>query len=414
MPYKESNNSKLTCSFCQRSRRDVAKLVVNQDVSICNICIDMVHDLLHKDDSEAEVKPSATLTVPSPVTIKELLDTRVIGQEQAKIALSVAVHNHYKRIDKKSKVKVEKSNVLILGSTGTGKTLMAKTIAEFLDVPFVIGDATTLTQTGYVGDDVESLLSRLVQAADGDVERAEQGIIFIDEIDKLASKVESNNNGRDISGEGVQQAMLKMLEGSQVEVQLDSTRKLAGMDEAIIDTSNILFICSGAFVGLDKVMQKNRGAVIGFNGKPDKRTIDFGTVMPQDIVKYGLIPELVGRLPVLTHTDALTKEDLIKVLTEPEHNLISQYQHLFSPVKLLFNDEAVDALAERALKSGTGARGLRGQLDKVLTPLQYKLHTEKLSSVVSILVNKEAITGVGEPLYTFKRVASKAKNEKAQ
>lgn len=414
MPYKESNNSKLTCSFCQRSRRDVAKLVVNQDVSICNICIDMVHDLLHKDDSEAEVRPSATLTVPSPVTIKELLDTRVIGQEQAKIALSVAVHNHYKRIDKKSKVKVEKSNVLILGSTGTGKTLMAKTIAEFLDVPFVIGDATTLTQTGYVGDDVESLLSRLVQAADGDVERAEQGIIFIDEIDKLASKVESNNNGRDISGEGVQQAMLKMLEGSQVEVQLDSTRKLAGMDEAIIDTSNILFICSGAFVGLDKVMQKNRGAVIGFNGKPDKRTIDFGTVMPQDIVKYGLIPELVGRLPVLTHTDALTKEDLIKVLTEPEHNLISQYQHLFSPVKLLFNDEAVDALAERALKSGTGARGLRGQLDKVLTPLQYKLHTEKLSSVVSILVNKEAITGVGEPLYTFKRVASKAKNEKAQ
>ena len=414
MPYKESNNSKLTCSFCQRSRRDVAKLVVSQNVSICNICIDMVHDLLHKDVDEPALDKKVSLKVPSPVTVKELLDLRVIGQEQAKIALSVAVHNHYKRILKKGKTQIEKSNVLILGGTGTGKTLMAKTIAEFLDVPFVVGDATTLTQTGYVGDDVESLLSRLVQAADGDFERAEHGIVFIDEVDKLASKMESNNGGRDISGEGVQQALLKMLEGSKVEVQLNSSRKLAGTDEATIDTTNILFICSGAFVGMDKVIQKNRGAAIGFNGKPDKRVIDLGTVTPQDIVKYGLIPELVGRLPVLTHTNNLTKDDLVRVLTEPENSLITQYQHLFEPVKLLFSDDALEELAERALKDNTGARGLRGQLDKILTPLQFKLHTEKLKSVVSILVNRETITGVGEPLYTYKRAGTKAKNEKTQ
>ena len=414
MPYKESNSSKQTCSFCQRSRKDVAKLVVSQEVSICNICIDMVHDLLHKDDIEVE-RPARkkAMAVPSPRAIKELLDSRVIGQEQAKIALSVAVHNHYKRLNnKKAKVRVDKSNVLILGPTGTGKTLMAKTVAELLDVPFVIGDATTLTQTGYVGDDAETLLSRLLMAADYDVEKAQQGIVFIDEIDKVSSKTEAAGNSRDISGEGVQQALLKMLEGSEVQVTIDGNKKTLGTDTMTIDTTNILFVCSGAFVGLEKVMAKQRGASIGFNNKVDKAPGKFDQVRPQDVIKYGLIPEMVGRLPVLTYTNALSKEDLIAVLTEPEHNLISQYQQLFEPVKLVFSKDALEALAERAMKDHTGARGLRGQLDRVLTPLQFKLTDESLAGVSSVLVNKEVIEGSGEPLYTFKKVtATKTKNE---
>lgn len=414
MPYKESNSSKQTCSFCQRSRKDVAKLVVSQDVSICNICIDMVHDLLHKDDAEVE-RPSRkkSMAVPSPRAIKELLDSRVIGQEQAKIALSVAVHNHYKRLNnKKAKVRVDKSNVLILGPTGTGKTLMARTIAELLDVPFVIGDATTLTQTGYVGDDAETLLSRLLMAADYDVDRAQQGIVFIDEMDKISAKTEAAGNSRDISGEGVQQALLKMLEGSEVQVTIDGNKKTLGTDTVLIDTTNILFVCSGAFVGLEKVMARQRGASIGFNNKVDKAVAKFDQVRPQDIIKYGLIPELVGRLPVLTYTTPLSKEDLIAVLTEPEHNLISQYQQLFEPVKLVFSQDALEALAERAMKDNTGARGLRGQLDRVLTPLQFKLTDENLVGVSSVLVNKEVIEGSGEPLYTFKKVtAAKTKNE---
>lgn len=409
MPYKESNNSKQTCSFCQRSRKDVAKLVVSQDVSICNICVEMVHDLLHKDLTDTDVKSKkASLKIPSPIDLKELLDERVIGQEQAKIALSVAVHNHYKRLQKKNSVQIDKSNVLILGGTGTGKTLMAKTIAELLDVPFVIGDATTLTQTGYVGDDAESLISRLVSAADGDIERAEHGIIFLDEIDKIASKVESNHSGRDIGGEGVQQALLKMLEGSVVQVNLDSTRKMLGIDQADIDTTNILFICSGAFVGLEKVMQKNKASTIGFNGKVDKTPGSFATAKPQDIVKYGIIPELMGRLPVLTFTNPLTKEDLLRVLTEPSNSLLNQYQYLFDPVKLLFSDDALETLAGQALKDGTGARGLRGQLDKILTPLQYKL-CEQTETVTSILVNNAVVTGTGDPLYTFKKPITRAK-----
>lgn len=413
MPYKESNNNKQTCSFCQRSRKDVAKLVVSQDVSICNICIDMVHDLLHKDQDEQPAKASGSLVkVPNPVDLKELLDERVVGQEQAKIALSVAVHNHYRRLFKKSKVRVEKSNVLVLGGTGTGKTLMARTIAELLDVPFVIGDATTLTQTGYVGDDAEVLLSRLVQAADGDVERAQQGIVFIDEIDKLAAKVESSSSSsRDISGEGVQQALLKMLEGSEVEVSIDSMRKMSGQETVTIDTSNILFICSGAFVGLEKIMKRNNGANMGFGGKVEKAPKSFGNVKPQDIIKYGLIPELVGRLPVLTYTNPLTREDLISVLTEPTDSLIAQYQTLFEPIKLLFSSDALEELADRALKDETGARGLRGQLDKIMTPLQFKLNRENVASISSVLVNKEVIQGTGEPLYTFKKTAPKIKNE---
>lgn len=414
MPYKESNSSKQTCSFCQRSRKDVAKLVVSQDVSICNICIDMVHDLLHKDDTEVE-RPSRkkSMAVPSPRAIKELLDSRVIGQEQAKIALSVAVHNHYKRLNsKKAKVRVDKSNVLILGPTGTGKTLMARTIAELLDVPFVIGDATTLTQTGYVGDDAETLLSRLLMAADYDVDKAQQGIVFIDEIDKVSAKTEAAGNSRDISGEGVQQALLKMLEGSEVQVTVDGNKKTMGMDTVLMDTTNILFVCSGAFVGLEKVMARQRGASIGFNNKVDKATPKFDQVRPQDIIKYGLIPELVGRLPVLTYTTPLSKEDLIAVLTEPEHNLISQYQQLFEPVKLVFSQDSLEALAERAMKDTTGARGLRGQLDRVLTPLQFKLTDESLAGVSSVLVNREVIEGSGEPLYTFKKVTTaKTKNE---
>jgi len=412
MAYKESTNNKQTCSFCQRSRRDVAKLVVSQDVSICNICIDMVHDLLHKE-GDAELKPkSKSVKIPEPTVLKEMLDFVVIGQDQAKIALSVAVHNHYKRILKKTKTQVDKSNVLLLGGTGTGKTLLARTIAELLDVPFVIGDATTLTQSGYVGDDAESLLSRLLQAADDDVERAEHGIIFIDEIDKLASKVESNNSGRDISGEGVQQALLKMLEGSDVRVPVESTRRLMSSDtEVIINTTNILFICSGAFVGLEKIMQRSKGSNIGFSGKVEKTVGAFNLVKPQDIIKYGLIPELVGRLPVLTHTNPLSKADLIRVLTEPTNSLLSQYQCLFDPVKLNFTEDALDLLVSQAIADSTGARGLRGQLDKILTPLQFRISSEKTGTVSSVLVNKNVVTGTGEPLITFKKIAPRVKNE---
>ena len=400
------------CSFCQRTRNEVHKLIVGSEVAICNICFESIKDLLDKENSSGLRIKNPKTKILSPLEIKNQLDEVVIGQDDAKIALSVAVHNHYKRLQKNSqKVKVEKSNVLLLGPTGSGKTLLVRAIAELLDVPMVIGDATTLTQAGYVGDDVEILLSKLVQEANGDIELAQRGIIFIDEIDKIAKSGDSSTLGRDISGEGVQQSLLKMIEGHVVAVPPEPSRKLGFVDTVDINTSQILFVCSGAFVGLDKILesrQQGNTAGIGFAASVDKnKKLDWDGILAQDLVKYGIIPELIGRLPIITYTEALTQAQMIKVLTDPKDSIIKQYQELFSPIKLKFTLDGLEAVASKAIKLGTGARSLRSILEKKLTPLQFKLSHGSSESVSSVTITKEFIEGTTDPLMKLKKLRKK-------
>jgi ATP-dependent Clp protease ATP-binding subunit ClpX len=370
----KTNETIDTCSFCGKHKDAVLKLIVGESVSICNECVDLCQDLLSKD---LPVKPEVNATL-DPQEIKKHLDQYVIGQDQAKQVLSVAVVNHYKRIaNPNPEIEIEKTNILMLGPTGSGKTLLARSVARYLDVPFVIADATSLTEAGYVGDDVESLISRLFAASGGDVEKTQRGIVFIDEIDKISRRSESSSITRDVSGEGVQQALLKLVEGTKCRVTPTGNRKHPSGDMIEIDTTNILFIAGGAFVGLENIV-KNRvkGTSIGFSAQVSSdTTANLDLTTPEDLIRFGMIPEFVGRFPSWVALQELTKKDLIKILQDVKHSYISQYHWLFErdQVELKFSSESLELIAERTIKNKTGARGLHSELERVLLPHMFYL-----------------------------------------
>ncbi|MDX9963620.1 ATP-dependent Clp protease ATP-binding subunit ClpX [Desulfobacter postgatei] len=419
MAKKEDTNDQFFCSFCGKNQKEVKKLIAGPSVYICNECIKLCGEIIEDEEKELAVEPESAKEFMVPKQIKEQLDSYIIEQDRAKKVLSVAVYNHYKRlashlVKRGDDVEIQKSNILIIGPTGCGKTLLAQTLARFLDVPFAIADATALTEAGYVGEDVENIILSLVQNADYDIEKAQKGIIYIDEIDKISQRGDNPSITRDVSGEGVQQALLKIIEGTVASVPPKGGRKHPQQDYVKVDTSNILFICGGTFNGLEKVVERRlTQKTMGFGAKiADKKDVNIGELLeqvkPEDLIKFGLIPEFLGRLPIITSIGELNERSLVKILTEPKNALVRQYQELFriEGVNLQFTDEALEAMAKEAVTRKSGARGLRAIMEETMMNIMYEIPSKK--DVVECVVGEEVVLNNEDPILLYEQPKKQA------